>query len=264
MPNPPTRDRSDPPLATPPHWRAGAGISPGTWDYAHRRSIAEGYENFVSTAAITDYDSRLVAAELPPVRSKDPVWVADLGCGTGRTAVQLAARGYHVIAVDLSRPMLDRLGEKGLVHVHPLRSNLVTLDALAGDCVDHAVCLFATLGMIRGRTHRIAALTHFRRLVRPGGKLVVHVHHRWAALSERGGVGSLVQSMVCRDRELGDAVYVYRNVGEMFMHRYGRRELIRDLQRAGWGNQALHRINVAGDGPATTYQLAGGFIVVAS
>jgi SAM-dependent methyltransferase len=38
--------------------------------------------------------------------------VLDLGCGTGRHAIELARRGYEVVGFDLSLPMLARAGEE--------------------------------------------------------------------------------------------------------------------------------------------------------
>lgn len=38
--------------------------------------------------------------------------ILDVGCGTGRHAIELAKRGYHVTGVDLSEKMLKRAREK--------------------------------------------------------------------------------------------------------------------------------------------------------
>jgi len=38
--------------------------------------------------------------------------VLDIGCGTGRHAIDLTGRGYRVTGIDLSRSMLDRAEEK--------------------------------------------------------------------------------------------------------------------------------------------------------
>ena len=40
-------------------------------------------------------------------------WALDLGCGAGRNAVPLAAQGWHVLGLDLSRPMLEAAAERG-------------------------------------------------------------------------------------------------------------------------------------------------------
>jgi 2-polyprenyl-3-methyl-5-hydroxy-6-metoxy-1,4-benzoquinol methylase len=42
----------------------------------------------------------------------DPVSVLDAGCGTGRVAIELAARGIDVAGVDLDRPMLEQARAK--------------------------------------------------------------------------------------------------------------------------------------------------------
>lgn len=38
--------------------------------------------------------------------------ILDVGCGTGRHAIELATRGYHVTGIDLSASMLDKAREK--------------------------------------------------------------------------------------------------------------------------------------------------------
>jgi SAM-dependent methyltransferase len=42
----------------------------------------------------------------------EPVSVLDAGCGTGRVAIELAARGIDVAGVDLDRPMLEQARAK--------------------------------------------------------------------------------------------------------------------------------------------------------
>jgi 2-polyprenyl-3-methyl-5-hydroxy-6-metoxy-1,4-benzoquinol methylase len=38
--------------------------------------------------------------------------ILDIGCGTGRHAIELAKRGYHVVGIDLSESLLKRAKEK--------------------------------------------------------------------------------------------------------------------------------------------------------
>jgi SAM-dependent methyltransferase len=51
----------------------------------------------------------LVRAELA---DRDRVSVLDAGCGTGRVAIELAARGFDVVGVDLDPVMLDEAHRK--------------------------------------------------------------------------------------------------------------------------------------------------------
>ncbi len=68
-----------------------------------------------------DYDAKWVALEAAGasihgeadfVCRFEPVTVLDAGCGTGRVAIELAARGIEVVGVDLDPPMLGRARAK--------------------------------------------------------------------------------------------------------------------------------------------------------
>ena len=39
-------------------------------------------------------------------------WILDIGCGTGRHAIELARRGYQIVGVDLSESQLERARDK--------------------------------------------------------------------------------------------------------------------------------------------------------
>lgn len=215
-------------------------------------------------------DQALLADLLPgsnPQNSKQDI-VLDLGCGSGRSALPLAARGYAVVGIDLSQAMLEVMSCKqvaGQGCVLPLRANLVQLDCLADHSADHAVCLFSTLGMVQGRKHRRQMLRHVARLVRPGGSFLVHVHHRWAALHEYRGVVALAQSwwrsLRRPDCEFGDTTYAYRGLEQMFMHRFSKSELISDLTESGWQIASVWPVTVDGSGIAKGLAIPGGFFV---
>lgn len=216
--------------------------------------------------------------------------VVDLGCGTGRVALPLADLGYRVLGVDLSQAMLEQLrrkqirrqseagstsgrvcdvGSRGRL-IGGVRANLVELGCLGDGVADAAVCMFSTLGMVLGRRHRRAVLSHASRIVRPGGQFVVHVHNRWASLREPGGWWRLLGSWVGSRRrggtvEFGDAVYPYRGLERMFMHRFSRRELLDDLAACGWRVTDCEGVTPEGSRairPRMPLQLdCGGFLV---
>ncbi len=121
-----------------------------------------------------------------------------------------------------------------------IHSNLVELEWLGDAVLDMSVCLFSSIGMIRGRQHRVTFLRHVRRTLKSDGIFILHVHNRGHSWLDPQGPGWLLQtwlkSHTTKDWEYGDRVYVYRGLPRMFLHIYSRRELIADLRGAGFDN----------------------------
>ncbi|MDA8743050.1 class I SAM-dependent methyltransferase [Rubripirellula amarantea] len=255
----------------PPDWQRPEGVAPGTWDYVHQRSIAHHYDAFVAGVAMESVESQILRECFPGVEMGDTKTILDLGCGTGRTAIPLAKSGYEVVAIDLSQSMLDELAGKArkesLERIYTVRANLVQMEFFRDNVAEGAVCLFSTLGMIQGRSNRQAMLKHVARMIRPGGTLLIHVHHRWAALREPQGLRKTAMSWLRSkrdpDHELGDSTYAYRGLERMFMHRFGRRELEQDLRQTGWQVIRLERLSIDGKTLTGCWPIAGGFFVLA-
>ena len=256
-----------------PDWLRPVGVSEGTWDYVHQRTIADHYDSFVAETPLCQLDRRIIDEIFPVGDPQKNISILDLGCGTGRTALPLAERGYRVFGVDLSRPMLskmlEKVGERRLQsNVFAIQANLVALDALKSNAFDHSVCLFSTLGMIQGRENRIKMLNQLSRIVSDGGIFLVHVHHRWSAITEPKGPSQLAKSMmkaiVNKEYEFGDSTYRYRGIEKMFMHRFSLHELKADLRRTHWQVESVHRVSIDGTTVLTNpFQIAGGFFVTA-
>jgi len=107
-----------------------------------------------------------------------PAVIADLGCGPGLQARRLAARfrAARVVAVDVSRPMLDVAGrQRGRLRrrFERIQGDLGALP-LAAASVDLA---FANLAL-DGCADPSAALNGLRRILRPGGLLLVSLFGR--------------------------------------------------------------------------------------
>jgi SAM-dependent methyltransferase len=185
-----------------------------------------------------------------------PGVVVDLGCGTGRVLLPLAARGFFAIGVDLSPAMLGRLrrqAAKQHLAVDCLQANLVQLDCLVDAVADYALCLFSTLGMIRGDVHRQQFLQHVRRILKPGGLFLVHAHNLWHSASIAGGrwrlVGQLAAALLRRDRQLGDVYDAYQRIPAMYLHLFRRRELLAALGSAGFTRCELVPLDYHRGGP---------------
>ncbi len=262
-----------------PSWQLPPGVSRGTWDYVSSEAIAHQYDAYVADNPLLQLDQRLTSelvVELQRARSTQDIVVADLGCGTGRIAQALLPTGCRMVNVDLSESMLGVLKQKIKVEFQArnkcLNASLVDVgDALTASSVDLAVCLFSSLGMIRGREFRRRCLSGVHGSLKSGGKFLVHAHNRYLSLFDPGGFTWLaktrVASMVGRDVEFGDRVYPYRNLPKMFLHIYSYRELLQDLKGAGFERVTIQGVNATGDALLTRrlgWTLrAGGFFATA-
>jgi SAM-dependent methyltransferase len=104
--------------------------------------------------------------------------VLDLGCGYGRHAMELAARGFHVVGLDLSTPLLVRGGEEA--HRRGLTINFVRGDMRELDFenqFDGVYCLFSTFGYFDDETNK-KTLQNVARALKPGGKMLIEILNR--------------------------------------------------------------------------------------
>lgn len=104
--------------------------------------------------------------------------VLDLGCGYGRHAMELAARGLSVVGVDQSLPMLlrgaDEAQRRGL-DINFVHADMRELD-FDGQ-FDGAYCLFSTFGYFDDETNKkVASLV--AKALKPGAKFMLEVLNR--------------------------------------------------------------------------------------
>ncbi len=104
--------------------------------------------------------------------------VLDVGCGYGRHAMELAARGHSVTAIDLSLPLLlrgaDEAQQRGLV-INFVHGDMREMTYEAQ--FDAAYCLFSTFGYFDDDTNKRVAMAIGRSL-KPGGRLVLDLLNR--------------------------------------------------------------------------------------
>ncbi|MHC4177482.1 MAG: class I SAM-dependent methyltransferase [Planctomycetota bacterium] len=206
------------------------------WQYVQADHIAEQYDDHFALNRLFEFDEQILARHF-----SRPGLVVDFGSGTGRALVGLARRGFRGLAVDLSPAMLRIVAEKARTEnlpIHLLQANLVQLDCIRSRSADYGICLFSTLGMIRRRENRHRLLAHARRILKPGGLFVLHVHNLWYNLFDPAGrrwlLRHLPTALLDRRLELGDKFFHYRAIPQMFLHTFTRRELLRALARAGF------------------------------
>lgn len=221
-----------------PDWQLPPGTDRGLWDYVSSERVAREYDTALAGSPLLELDLRFADKYLPT-----PGRLIDLGCGTGRALIHFARRGFECLGVDLSEAMLDVVRQKaereGLL-IDRLKANLVELDVLPAAGFDYALCLFSTLGMIRGMENRRRFLGHLRRILKSGGAFVLHVHNARYCFGR--GLGN-------RGAEPGDRTMPqHRGGAELTIHHYRRREILEELNAAGFRVREVRPVSTRADG----------------
>lgn len=98
--------------------------------------------------------------------------IVDIGVGTGRAALPLVADGYRVTGIDSSQAMLDET--RRLAAGAPISLEVGDLAALP--CKDHAFDCAVALNVLVHFPNWRESLLEWKRVVRPGGRMVFDIH----------------------------------------------------------------------------------------
>jgi len=136
---------------------------------------ADSYRKWMFTHH-TEAEAAFLVEELAQPRGSS---ILDIGCGTGRHAIELARLGYHVTGVDLSSRMLEHA--RGAAEVAGVNIELIHADATTytpDRRFDAAICLCEGAFTLIGAgddawEHDLAILRVVRDALRPGGRFVL-------------------------------------------------------------------------------------------
>jgi SAM-dependent methyltransferase len=104
--------------------------------------------------------------------------VLDLGCGTGRHAVELARRGYEVVGFDLSLAMLARAGEEAQDHDAKLNFVQGDMREMSFEAqFDGVYCWNTTFGFFE-EDKNAQVIDRVHRALKTGGLLLLDVINR--------------------------------------------------------------------------------------
>lgn len=245
-----------------PDWQLPPGVDRGLWDYVRAADMAAGYDAQIAAAPLARADTAFCAAAFPA-----PGRLLDLGCGTGRLCVHFARKGYDCVGVDLSEPMLDQARANAAaagIACDFRAGNLVDLADLPAAGFDYAACLFSTLGMVRGAENRAAVVANASRLLKPGGRFVLHVHNRFF----RGLGGAAVRRQLWRTLlgrpSAGDVTMPQAYAGApLTLHHFTRRGAVRLLEAAGFRVTDVRDVGTDGE-PAGGWGRAYGYLLLAA
>jgi SAM-dependent methyltransferase len=233
-------------------WRLPKGVSRQVWDRA-----ADPEAVLCDERAAQDLDNADIAWVVGQLSPSDRL--IDLGCGGGRLMEKAAPACSMVAGVDVSWPGLKRAHERMIAIKQPsclVRADLADLGTILTGTFDVAACLFSTMGMISPFSSRQAFLGHVRRILKPGGRFLVHAHNRWWHLGTPAGRHWLLRDSWMRFRSAPDAgAFRHPDVpahAPALAH-YGRRELARLLGAHGFLNISVKPVNSSAGKSWLTY-----------
>ena len=171
--------------------RSAAGDQP---DQAYFDVMAENSDRHWWYRARWRLVEELLAGQVPPGAT-----AIDVGCGTGDVIALLADAGAHrVVGSDLSTDALGHAADRA--HRGALVVSRAERLPFPAACADVVV----SLEVIEHLDSDIAALREYRRVLRPGGTLLVTVpayeslwgeHDDWAGHRRRYGAGQLARTI---------------------------------------------------------------------
>jgi len=221
--------------------------------------IASDYDHYFQNNPLFDYDGRFILKHVHAGMS-----ILDLGCGTGRHLSTLADNNIRAIGMDLSAAMLaeakNKLTEKSIA-VPPalVQGNLLHLP-IRCIAVDAILLMFSTLGLLHEQAMRLHALQEIRRVLRPGGTFIFHVHNR----HYRPGA---LRFILGKESMSGDRIIKnYRGIMDLYIHVFSHDEICDLLCDAGFLLTEFLPLNDRRDGPCTSNNIdrdANGFLIAA-
>jgi SAM-dependent methyltransferase len=102
--------------------------------------------------------------------------ILDLGCGTGRVALDLARRGHRVHGLDLDPELVAAFNERATAAALPATASAA--DAREFDLGEEFAVVLAPMQFVQvlgGASERLACLRCARRHLRPAGRLAVAI-----------------------------------------------------------------------------------------
>lgn len=194
--------------------------------------------------------------------------VLDAACGIGVDAAALHRRGHRIVAADASPAMTTatraRLAGAGAHDPEVVTAEWTDLPGRLGiDRFDTVLCVGNSFAHAESDAAAVAALAAFRRLVRPGGQLVLDSLD-WERMAELGDHATVEPDLVEREGlrcirlhswwapggpgrpwslDAGlvfiDGDQVTRRSHRVELHPFTRRDLRRRLTEAGWTAVAI-------------------------
>jgi SAM-dependent methyltransferase len=145
-------------------------------------------------------DAREVTFFASLISHRKPLRVLDIGCAEGKLSIELALKGHHVTALDVSPSFLRQTKEKAAryrLHIDTVRANI------EGDLprFRHKFDVIYCMDVIEHLKSPVNALNNIRSLLAEGGQLFIHTENSMT-------LGNVLASIVNNERKIG-ALHLY-------------------------------------------------------
>jgi ubiquinone/menaquinone biosynthesis C-methylase UbiE len=158
--------------------------------------------------------------------------VLEVAPGPGFLSIELAKRGLHVRAVDISKTFVEIAKRNAAAEGVQARFDLGNAAALPVEdaSVDFVVCRAA----FKNFTEPVKALAEFRRVLRPGGKALLIDMRRDASMAS---IKQYVEGLGVTRLNRWFMMFVFRNM--LIKRAYPLEEIHRMAKEAGWAEPRI-------------------------
>jgi ubiquinone/menaquinone biosynthesis C-methylase UbiE len=210
-------------------------------EYLQSIEIAYEYDKYYEGLPLFELDTKILDLYL-----KEKGKILDLGCGTGRHLLNFAQKGFKVVGVDLSFYMLKKAKEKDK-NLNLVQGDICNLKIFKDESFHYSICMYSTLGMIKGNSNRESILKEVGRILKRKGIFILHVYNRlFGELSSFIDFKHYLKYFI--DLEPGDLILKeFRGVRNFYLHKFTTMEVKRMLKKANLNLKEIIYINDKGD-----------------
>lgn len=203
------------------------------------------YDSIASHFSDTRFNAGPFLKELAQEVPDDAI-ILDIGCGNGRL-VEVLPKSVMYTGIDVSDKLLDKAKE-----LYPDRKN--DFKVFSGVKIPYEDKSFSHIYMLAAFHHvpkplQLDFLLECKRVLRPGGKIVMTLWHLWRKPFTKYLLQSIPNKLISRELDLFDIYIPWKNkdgevLGERYFHMFRKHETMKLFVDAGFKNVNVDLIDL--------------------